>query len=99
MISLDLDNPIAIPWILARDITLEDLLAEIEKVLQSNKHFRLHSGARIVIIRVVVPEGQGHINYALLMPMYEPRRNKVLKNQDDYVSLGLLSLVRRMVTL
>lgn len=57
LISPDLERPIAIPWVVAKDMSLEEMLKAIEKVLQSNENFYLHAGVTLVIKHVSVPIG------------------------------------------
>ena len=85
LISEELDNAIAVPWIVAKTITLEDLLQEIEKVLQSNEHFRLHDGVKLVVKYIDVPKGG--INKVRITDSEEWAAKKrgigVIKNQDE----------------
>ena len=61
LMSPQLENPIAIPWVLARDMSVEEMLKAIENVLQSNEEFYLHSGVSIVIKHINIPVG-GRVN-------------------------------------
>lgn len=57
LISPELVEPIAIPWVLAKDMSVEEMLKAIENVLQSNHQFYLHGGVKLVIKHVSIPVG------------------------------------------
>ena len=57
IISPELRDPIGIPWALVRDMDVEAILSLIEKVLQSNQHFYIHSGVSIIVKHVHNPQG------------------------------------------
>ena len=57
IISPELRDPIGIPWVLVRDLNVQSILELIERVLQSNQHFYLHSGVSIIVRHVHNPIG------------------------------------------
>ena len=73
IISPELRDPIAIPWVLVRDLDVEAILNLIERVLQSNQHFYLHNGVTFVLKHIHNPIGAGF------------KRHKEPFNNDEYV--------------
>ena len=57
IISPELREAIGLPWAMVQDLDVEAILELIEKVLQSNQQFYLHSGVRIVVRHVKNPKG------------------------------------------
>ena len=57
ILSPELQDPIAIPWVLVQDWSVEAILELIEKVMQSNKKFFLHPGVTFVVKHVHNPHG------------------------------------------
>ena len=57
--SNQLQAPIALPFCSLEELTTEKVLAQVEKVVQSNEEFRLNDTVNIDIIRVQMPQGSG----------------------------------------
>ena len=57
--SNQLQTPIAIPFCPLEELTTEKVLSHVEKVVQSNKEFRLNTTVNIDLIRVEMPQGSG----------------------------------------
>ena len=57
--SNQLQTPIALPFCPLEQLTTEKVLAQVEKVVQSNEEFRLNDTVNIDIIRVEMPQGSG----------------------------------------
>ena len=57
--SNQLQFPISLPFCPLEQLTTEKVLAQVEKVVQSNEEFRLNDTVNIDIIRVEMPQGSG----------------------------------------
>ena len=57
--SNQLQTPITLPFCPLEQLTTERVLAQVEKVVQSNEEFRLDNTVNIDIIRVEMPQGSG----------------------------------------
>ena len=57
--SHQLQFPISLPFCPLEQLTTEKVLAQVEKVVQSNEEFRLNDTVNIDIIRVEMPKGSG----------------------------------------
>ena len=55
--STQLEYPIAFPFKPAEALTTERILSEIERVIQSNQHFRLNDTVDVNVIHVSMPSG------------------------------------------
>ena len=84
IISPELREPIAIPWVLVRDLDVDAILEFIQKVIQSNDNFYLHKGVTFVVKHIRNPNGGGH------------SRKDPLDN-DDFVMFkrGLVSVSKK----
>ena len=60
--SNQLQFPISLPFCPLGQLTTEKVLAQVEKVVQSNEEFRLNDTVNIDIIRVEMPQGSGRSN-------------------------------------
>jgi hypothetical protein len=54
-----LNNQIFVPFLLARELTVEKIMSEIEKVLQSNENFTIDLNISIHFVHVEMPRGGG----------------------------------------
>jgi hypothetical protein len=52
-----LEKPISIPFLSASRLTAERILAQIERVVQSNHEFRLNDSVNVNVIHVEMPQG------------------------------------------
>ena len=57
--SDQLDTPISLPFMAAEQLTTERVFSQIERVIQSNRDFRLNDTVTIDIIHVEAPQGSG----------------------------------------
>ena len=57
--SDQLDTPISIPFMPVLQLTPERVFSQIERVVQSNRDFRLHDTVTVDIIHVEAPQGGG----------------------------------------
>ena len=57
--SDQLDTPISLPFMAAEQLTTEKVFSQIERVIQSNRDFRLNDTVTIDIIHVEAPQGSG----------------------------------------
>ena len=55
--STQLEYPIAFPFKPAQALTTERILSEVERVVQSNQHFRLNDTVDVNVIHVSMPSG------------------------------------------
>ena len=57
--SDQLDTPISMPFMTVEQLSTERVFSQIERVIQSNRDFRLNDTVTIDIIHVEVPQGSG----------------------------------------
>ena len=57
--STQLDTPISIPFMPVLQLTPERVFSQIERVIQSNRDFRLNDTVTVDIIHVEAPQGSG----------------------------------------
>ena len=57
--SEQLDTPISIPFMTVEQLTTERVFSQIERVIQSNRDFRLNDTVTVDIIHVEAPQGSG----------------------------------------
>ena len=57
--SDQLDTPISIPFMFVPQLTPERVFSQIERVVQSNREFRLNDTVIVDILHVEVPQGRG----------------------------------------
>ena len=57
--SEQLDTPISLPFMTAEQLTPERVFSQIERVIQSNRDFRLNDTVTVDIIHVEAPQGSG----------------------------------------
>lgn len=55
-----LDTPIALPFVRRRDLSVERIMAHIEKILQSHQEIILDEGLRLNFIHLKMPSGGGN---------------------------------------
>ena len=55
--STQLEYPIAFPFMAPQQLTAERILSAVEKVVQSNQHFRLNNTANVNVIHVSLTSG------------------------------------------
>jgi hypothetical protein len=55
--SPQLEKPISFPFMALSHLTTERVLAQIERVIQSNHEFRLNNSVKVNVIHVEIPNG------------------------------------------
>ena len=83
--SNQLQTPIALPFCPLEQLTTEKVLAQVEKVVQSNEEFRLNDTVDIDIIRVEMPQGSGRRRTTLNIRDYLKQKKSIItiNNKDD----------------
>ena len=84
--SDQLDTPISLPFMAAEQLTTERVFSQIERVIQSNRDFRLNDTVTIDIIHVEAPQGSGRSKRTTLnIREYLHKKGSVItiKNKDN----------------
>ena len=84
--SEQLDTPISMPFMVAEQLTPERVFSQIERVIQSNRDFRLNDAVTIDIIHVEAPQGSGRSKRTTLnIREYLHKKGSVItiKNNDN----------------
>ena len=84
--SEQLDTPISIPFMTVEQLTTERVFSQIERVIQSNRDFRLNDTVTVDIIHVEAPQGSGRSKRTVLnIREYLHKKNTVItiKNNDN----------------
>ena len=86
--SNQLQFPISLPFCPVEQLTTEKVLAQVEKVVQSNEEFRLNDTVNIDIIRVEMPQGSGRSKVkrqTLNIREYLKKKKSIItiNNKDD----------------
>ena len=84
--STQLDTPISIPFMPVLQLTPERVFSQIERVIQSNRDFRLNDTVTVDIVHVEAPQGSGRSKRTTLN-IKEYLRNKksviTIQNNDN----------------
>ena len=89
--SEQLDTPISIPFMPAVQLTPEKVFSQIERVIQSNRDFRLNDTVTVDIIHVEAPQGSGRSKRTILdIREYLQKKRSVvtIKNNNDNLCLA-----------
>ena len=87
--SDQLDTPISIPFIPLVQLTTERIFSQIERVIQSNRDFRLNDTVTVDIIRVEEPQGSGRKRTTLNIREYLKEKKSVITiNNNDNLCLA-----------
>ena len=84
--SDQLDTPISLPFMTTEQLTTEKVFSQIERVIQSNRDFRLNDTVTIDIIHVEAPQGSGRSKRTTLnIREYLHKKGSVItiKNSDN----------------
>ena len=84
--SDQLDTPISLPFMTAEQLTPERIFSQFERVIQSNRDFRLNDTVTIDIIHVEAPQGSGRSKRTTLnIREYLHKKGSVItiKNNDN----------------
>ena len=89
--SEQLDTPISIPFMPVEQLTPEKVFSQIERVIQSNRDFRLNDTVTVDIIHVEAPQGSGRSKRTILdIREYLQKKRSVvtIKNNNDNLCLA-----------
>ena len=89
--SDQLDTPISLPFMAAEQLTPERVFSQFERVIQSNRDFRLNDTVTIDIIHVEAPQGSGRSKRTTLnMREYLHKKGSVItiNNNNDNLCLA-----------
>ena len=87
--SDQLDIPISIPFIPLAPLTTERVFSQIERVIQSNRDFRLNDTVTVDIIRAEEPQGGGRKRTTLNIREYLKEKGSVITiNNNDNLCLA-----------
>ena len=89
--SEQLDTPISIPFMPVEQLTPERVFSQIERVIQSNRDFRLNDTVTVDIIHVEAPQGSGRSKRTILdIREYLHKKGSVvtIKNNNDNLCLA-----------
>ena len=88
--SDQLDTPISIPFVTVEQLTTERVFSQIERVIQSNRDFRLNDTVTVDIIHVVEPQGSGRSKRTTLnIREYLRKKKSVIPiNNNDNLCLA-----------
>ena len=84
--STQLDTPISMPFMPVAQLTPERVFSQIERVIQSNRDFRLNDTVVVDIVHVEAPQGSGRSRRTTLDIkefLHKKRSIIVIKNNDD----------------
>ena len=84
--SEQLDTPISLPFMPVEQLTTERIFSQIERVIQSNRDFRLNDTVTVDIIHVEAPQGSGRSKRTTLnIREYLHKKGSVItiKNNDN----------------
>ena len=82
--SEQLDTPISIPFMTVEQLTTERVFSQIERVIQSNRDFRLNDTVTVDIIHVEAPQGIGRSKRTVLnIREYLHKKNTVITIQNN----------------
>ena len=82
--STQLDTPISIPFMPLIQLTPERVFSQIERVVQSNRDFRLNDTVTVDIIHVEAPQGSGRSKRTILnIKEYLHKKKSVIVIQNN----------------
>ena len=82
--SDQLDTPISLPFMDAEQLTPERVFSQVERVIQSNRDFRLNDTVTIDIIHVEAPQGSGRSKRTTLnVREYLHKKGSVITIQNN----------------
>ena len=85
--SEQLDTPISLPFMPVAQLTPERVFSQIERVVQSNRDFRLNDTVVVDIVHVEAPQGSGRSKPRTILNIKEFLHKKksiiTIKNNDD----------------
>ena len=83
--STQLETPISIPFMPVAQLTPERVFSQIERVVQSNRDFRLNDTVVVDIVHVEAPQGSGRKRTVLNIKEFLHKKRSIItiKNNDD----------------
>ena len=84
--SEQLDTPISMPFMTVEQLTPERVFSQIERVIQSNRDFRLNDTVVVDIIHVEAPQGSGRSKRTILNIkdfLHKKRSIIIIQNNDN----------------
>jgi hypothetical protein len=82
--SPQLEHPISIPFLSASRLTTERILAQIERVVQSNHEFRLNDSVNVNVIHVEMPQGgTGTKRSEINLEKHLTKKGSVIRIQNE----------------
>ena len=84
--STQLETPISLPFMSVQQLTPERIFSQIERVIQSNRDFRLNDTVVVDIVHVEAPKGSGRKKRDLidLKEFLQKKRSIInIQNKDD----------------
>ena len=82
--STQLDTPISMPFMPVPQLTPERVFSQIERVIQSNRDFRLNDTVTVDIIHVEAPQGSGRSKRGVLnIKEYLHKKGSVITIQNN----------------
>ena len=84
--STQLDSPISIPFLPLDQLTPERVLSVVERVIQSNRDFRLNDTVNVDLMHVEAPQGSGRSKRNIVnIKEYLHKKKSIItiKNQDN----------------
>ena len=84
--STQLDTPISMPFMPVAQLTPERVFSQIERVIQSNRDFRLNDTVVVDIVHVEAPQGSGRSRRTILNIkefLHKKRSVITITNNDD----------------
>ena len=88
--SDQLQTPISIPFCPLEELTVEKVLSNVEKVVQSNEDFRLNDTVTINLIHVEMPRGSGRLKRTTLniRDHLKKKQSVIAINNKDHLCLA-----------
>ena len=95
--STQLKNPIAFPFKPAQALTTERILSEVQRVVQSNQHFRLNDTVDVNVIHISMPLGgkRGKRTELNLEKHLEKKRSVIRIRNDDNLCMARALVVAK----
>ena len=83
--STQLDMPISLPFMPVHQLTPERVFSQIERVIQSNRDFRLNDTVVVDIVHVEAPQGSGRKRTLLDIREFLHKKRSIIsiRNKDS----------------
>ena len=80
--STQLDTPISLPFMPVQQLTPEHVFSQIERVIQSNRDFRLNDTVVVDIVHVEAPQGSGRKRTPLDIGEFLHKKRSIISIQN-----------------